>query len=74
VSSRDPDARVTMKRTKAHFGYKAHRAAEEDSGLVRQDPGPGPISTAASHAGYFEAKGSSGRLAPIRNAFGMGTQ
>ena len=32
----DPDARVTMKRKKAHFGYKAHLAVDEGSGLVRQ--------------------------------------
>jgi hypothetical protein len=36
VKPRDPDARVTMKRKTAHFGYKAHLAADEGSGLVRQ--------------------------------------
>jgi transposase, IS5 family len=36
VNPRDPDARLTMKRKKAHFGYKAHLAVDEDSGLVRQ--------------------------------------
>jgi transposase, IS5 family len=36
VNPRDPDARFTMKRKKAHFGYKAHLAADQDSGLVRQ--------------------------------------
>jgi IS5 family transposase len=36
VNPRDPDARVTMKRRKAHFGYKAHLAVDEGSGLVRQ--------------------------------------
>jgi transposase, IS5 family len=36
VNPRDPDARVTMKRKKAHYGYKAHLAVDEESGLVRQ--------------------------------------
>ena len=36
LNPRDPDARVTMKRKKAYFGYKAHLAVEEGSGLVRQ--------------------------------------
>jgi transposase, IS5 family len=36
VNPRDPDARVTMKRKMAHFGYKAHLAVDEGSGLVRQ--------------------------------------
>jgi IS5 family transposase len=36
VNPRDPDARVTMKRKTVHFGYKAHLAVDEDSGLVRQ--------------------------------------
>jgi transposase, IS5 family len=36
VNPRDPDARVTMKRKKAHFGFKAHLAVDEGSGLVRQ--------------------------------------
>ena len=36
VNPRDPDARVTMKRKKAHFGYKGHLAVDQGSGLVRQ--------------------------------------
>jgi IS5 family transposase len=36
VNPRDPDARVTMKPETAYFGYKAHLAADEGSGLVRQ--------------------------------------
>jgi transposase, IS5 family len=36
LSPRDPDARVTMKRKKVHFGSKAHLAVDEGSGLVRQ--------------------------------------
>ena len=36
MNPRDPDARVTMKRRKAHFGCKAHLAVDEGSGLVRQ--------------------------------------
>jgi IS5 family transposase len=36
VNPRDPDARVTMKRRKVHFGYKAHLAVDEGSGFVRQ--------------------------------------
>ena len=36
VNPRDPDARVTMKRKKSHFGYKAHLAVDEGSGFVRQ--------------------------------------
>ena len=36
VNPRDPDARVTMKRKTVHFGYKAHLAVDEESGLVRQ--------------------------------------
>ena len=36
VNPRDPDARVTVKRKTVHFGYKAHLAVDEDSGLVRQ--------------------------------------
>jgi transposase, IS5 family len=36
VNPRDPDARITVKRKTVHFGYKAHLAADEDSGLVRQ--------------------------------------
>jgi transposase, IS5 family len=36
VNPRDPDARVTMKRKTAYFGYKAHLAVDEGSGLVWQ--------------------------------------
>ena len=36
LNPRDPDARVTMKRKTVHFGYKAHLAVNEGSGLVRQ--------------------------------------
>ncbi len=36
MNPRDPDARVTMKRKTAHFGYKAPLAVDEESGLVRQ--------------------------------------
>ena len=36
VNPRDPDARVTMKRNRVHFGCKAHLAVDEQSGLVRQ--------------------------------------
>ena len=36
VNPRDKDARVTMKRKKSHFGYKAHLAVDEGSGFVRQ--------------------------------------
>ena len=36
LNPRDRDARVTMKRRQAHFGYKAHLAVDEGSGLVRQ--------------------------------------
>ena len=36
VNPRDPDARVTVKRKTVHFGYKAHLAVDEESGLVRQ--------------------------------------
>jgi IS5 family transposase len=36
MNPRDPDARVTMTRKMAHFGYKAHLAVGEGSGLVRQ--------------------------------------
>jgi transposase, IS5 family len=32
VNPRDPDARMTMKRRRAHFGYKAHLAVDEGSG------------------------------------------
>ena len=33
---RDPDARVTMKRKRVHFGDKAHLAVDDESGLVPQ--------------------------------------
>jgi transposase, IS5 family len=36
VNPRDPEARVTIKRKTAYFGYKAHLAVDEESGLVRQ--------------------------------------
>jgi IS5 family transposase len=36
INPRDPDARVTIKRKTVHFGYKAHLAVDEVSGLVRQ--------------------------------------
>lgn len=36
VNPRDPDARYTVKRGKSHFGYKAHLAVDEQSGLARQ--------------------------------------
>jgi transposase, IS5 family len=36
VNPRDPEARFTVKRGKTHFGYKAHVAVDEGSGLVRQ--------------------------------------
>ena len=36
VNPRDPDARFTRKRDKTYFGYKAHPAVDEESGLVRQ--------------------------------------
>src|SRR6202034_3390655 len=36
VNPRDPEARFTRKRNKTHFGYKAHLAVDEESGLVRQ--------------------------------------
>jgi transposase, IS5 family len=36
ANPRDPDARVTMKRKRVHFGYKAHLAVDEGSGLVGQ--------------------------------------
>jgi len=36
VNPRDPDARMTVKRKKSYFGYKAHLAVDEESGLVRQ--------------------------------------
>ena len=35
VNPRDPDARITMKRKKSHFGYKGNLAVDEGSGLVR---------------------------------------
>lgn len=36
VNPRDPDASFTVKNEKTHFGYKAHLAVDEESGLVRQ--------------------------------------
>jgi IS5 family transposase len=36
VNPRDPDARFSRKRDKTYFGYKAHLAVDEGSGLVRQ--------------------------------------
>ena len=36
VSPSDPEARFTRKRDKTYFGYKAHLAVDEESGLVRQ--------------------------------------
>jgi IS5 family transposase len=36
INPRDPQARITMKRKKAYFGYKAHLAVDEESGFVRQ--------------------------------------
>ena len=36
VNPRDPDARFTRKRDKTYFGYKAHLAVNEETGLVRQ--------------------------------------
>jgi transposase, IS5 family len=36
VNPRDPDARMAVKRKKSYFGYKAHLAVDEESGLVRQ--------------------------------------
>jgi IS5 family transposase len=36
VNPRDPDARFSRKRDKTYFGYKAHLAMDEGSGLVRQ--------------------------------------
>ena len=36
VNPRDPDARFTKKRGKTYFGYKAHVAVDEGSGLVRK--------------------------------------
>jgi transposase, IS5 family len=36
INPRDPDARITVKRKTIHFGYKAHLAVDEESGLVRQ--------------------------------------
>ena len=36
VNPRDPDARFAVKRKKTYFGYKAHLAVDEGSGLVRQ--------------------------------------
>ena len=36
VSERDPDASFTVKNDETSFGYKAHLAVDEESGLVRQ--------------------------------------
>ena len=36
VNPRDPDARITVKRKTSYFGYKAHLAVDEESGLVRR--------------------------------------
>ena len=36
VSERDPDASFTVKTDETYFGYKAHLAVDEESGLVRQ--------------------------------------
>jgi transposase, IS5 family len=36
VNPRDPDGRFSRKRDKTYFGYKAHLAVDEGSGLVRQ--------------------------------------
>ncbi len=36
VSERDPDAGFTKKNGQTHFGYKAHAAVDEGSGLIRQ--------------------------------------
>src|SRR5580704_7130561 len=36
VNPRDPEARFTRKRDKTYFGYKAHLAVDEESGLVRE--------------------------------------
>src|SRR5579863_4095710 len=36
VNPRDPEARFTRKRAKTYFGYKAHLAVDEESGLVRE--------------------------------------
>jgi transposase, IS5 family len=36
INPRDPDARITVKRKTIYFGYKAHLAVDEESGLVRQ--------------------------------------
>jgi hypothetical protein len=45
VNPRDPDARVTTKRRQAHFGYKAHLAVDQESGLCagRNDLGQCPL-------------------------------
>jgi IS5 family transposase len=36
VNPRDPDASFTVKNGETHFGYKAHLAVDEESGVVRQ--------------------------------------
>ena len=45
VNPRDRDARVAVKRKTVHFGYKAHLAVDEQSGLVRQAEMTPPMST-----------------------------
>ena len=76
VNPRDPDARVTLKRKKAHFGCKAHLAVGEGSGLVRQ----AEMTSANVHKlclaealiqgdeqGYFADKAYSGRISARRS-------
>ena len=36
VNPRDPDASFTVKNDETFFGYKAHLAVDEESGVVRQ--------------------------------------
>ncbi len=36
VNERDPDASFTVKNDETYFGYKAHLAVDEESGVVRQ--------------------------------------
>ena len=47
VSPSDPEARFTRKRDKTYFGYKAHLAVDEESGLVRQAEMTRPTCTTA---------------------------
>src|SRR5580700_3834521 len=65
VNPRDPDARFTRKRDKTYFGYKAHLAVDEGSGLVRQaemtsanvhDSRFGEALTQGDEEGYFADK------------------